>query len=36
VAILDVGSGRLDYVQGGAGRDLVLFHSLLTDRTSPT
>jgi 3-oxoadipate enol-lactonase len=33
VAILNVGGARLDIVQGGDGRDLVLFHSLLTDRT---
>jgi 3-oxoadipate enol-lactonase len=33
VAILNVGGAALDVVQGGDGRDLVLFHSLLTDRT---
>ncbi len=33
MAILTVDGARLDVVQGGSGRDLVLFHSLLTDRT---
>lgn len=33
MAILNVGGAGLDVVQGGEGRDLVLFHSLLTDRT---
>jgi len=32
VAILNVGGAALDVVQVGKGRDLVLFHSLLTDR----
>jgi len=32
VAILNVGGAALDVVQIGKGRDLVLFHSLLTDR----
>jgi len=33
VTILTAGATRLDVVQVGQGRDLVLFHSLLTDRT---
>jgi 3-oxoadipate enol-lactonase len=33
VTILNVGGAALDVVQGGIGRNLVLFHSLLTDRT---
>lgn len=33
MGILNVGGARIDFVQAGAGRDLVLFHSLLTDRT---
>jgi 3-oxoadipate enol-lactonase len=33
VAFLTVGGAGLDVVQIGEGRDLVLFHSLLTDRT---
>ena len=33
MAILNVGGTALDVVQVGKGRDLVLFHSLLTDRT---
>jgi 3-oxoadipate enol-lactonase len=33
VPVLTVGGAGLDVVQGGEGRDLVLFHSLLTDRT---
>ena len=32
VAILNVDGARLDVLQVGEGRDLVLFHSLLTDR----
>src|SRR5262249_35652240 len=30
--ILTIGGVRLDVIHAGAGRDLVLFHSLLTDR----
>ena len=33
MAVLKVGGAGLDVVQIGEGRDLVLFHSLLTDRT---
>jgi 3-oxoadipate enol-lactonase len=33
MSILTVGGAGLDVVQVGKGRDLVLFHSLLTDRT---
>jgi hypothetical protein len=33
VTILTAGATGLDVVQVGQGRDLVLFHSLLTDRT---
>ena len=31
--IVNVGGAGLDVIQAGEGRDLVLFHSLLTDRT---
>jgi len=33
MAILEAGGGRVDVEQHGAGRDLVLLHSLLTERT---
>src|SRR5687767_13078909 len=33
MAILEAGGGRVDVEQRGAGRDLVLLHSLLTDRS---
>ncbi|PYR70207.1 MAG: hypothetical protein DMF88_03545 [Acidobacteria bacterium] len=33
MTVLNVGGAALDVVQGGEGRDLVLLHSLLTDRT---
>ena len=31
--ILTANGAAFDVIQTGAGRDLVLFHSLLTDRT---
>jgi 3-oxoadipate enol-lactonase len=33
MAIIEVKGGRIDVEQAGAGRDLVLLHSLLTDRS---
>lgn len=33
MALLEVSGGRVDVQQTGAGRDLVLLHSLLTDRS---
>lgn len=33
MAILEAGGGRVDVEQQGAGRDLVLLHSLLTERS---
>ena len=32
--VVDVNGTRLDVVQAGAGRDLVLLHSLLADRSA--
>jgi 3-oxoadipate enol-lactonase len=34
VAIVAAGAGKLDVEQAGSGRDLVLLHSLLTDRSA--
>jgi 3-oxoadipate enol-lactonase len=33
MALIEVSGGRVDVEQAGAGRDLVLLHSLLTDRS---
>ena len=32
--VVDVNGTKLDLVQAGAGRDLVLLHSLLADRSA--